>query len=86
MYADPNPQNLINAYLDPDPRTHMNADPTVSKSTSLIKCLSSGQMYLMDSFLGGEFSTYGADVIKMTGLEVQLAALRIRIRPSEKPY
>merc|ERR1719322_1479185 len=28
-----------------------------------------GQMYLMDTFLGGEFSTYGADVVKLSGLE-----------------
>jgi len=28
-----------------------------------------GQMYLMNSFLGGEFSTYGADVVKMSGLD-----------------
>ncbi|XP_023329396.1 innexin inx2 isoform X2 [Eurytemora carolleeae] len=28
-----------------------------------------GQMYLMDAFLGGEFSTYGSDVLRMTGLD-----------------
>ncbi len=29
-----------------------------------------GQMYLMDSFLGGQFSTYGMDVIRISGMEV----------------
>ncbi len=29
-----------------------------------------GQMYLMDSFLGGQFSTYGLDVIRISGMEV----------------
>ena len=28
-----------------------------------------GQIYLMDLFLGGEFTTYGSDVIAMTVLE-----------------
>jgi hypothetical protein len=27
-------------------------------------------MYLMDSFLGGQFSTYGLDVIRISGMEV----------------
>jgi hypothetical protein len=26
-------------------------------------------MYLMDSFLGGQFSTYGMDVIRISGME-----------------
>ena len=34
----------------------------------------------MDSFLGGEFSTYGADVIRMTGLEVQGDQLNMAVR------
>ena len=29
-----------------------------------------GQMFLMDSFLGGQFSTYGFDVLRISGLEV----------------
>jgi hypothetical protein len=27
-------------------------------------------MYLMDRFLGGQFTTYGTDVIRISGLEV----------------
>lgn len=30
-----------------------------------------GQMYLMDAFFGGLFTTYGSEVVRMTGLEME---------------
>jgi len=30
-----------------------------------------GQMYLMDDFFGGQFTTYGSDVLRMTGQEME---------------
>lgn len=30
-----------------------------------------GQMYLMDAFFGGQFTTYGSDVIKVTGMNME---------------
>jgi hypothetical protein len=29
-------------------------------------------MYLMDSFLGGQFTTYGTDIIRISGMEVEI--------------
>lgn len=40
-----------------------------------------GQMYLMDYFLGGEFSTYGFDVLKFTNLDSEM-----RIDPMERVF
>ncbi len=39
-------------------------------------------MYLMDSFLGGQFSTYGMDVIRISGMEVSYFRFRKIAIPS----
>ena len=36
-------------------------------------------MYLMDSFFGGQFTTYGTEVIKMTGLEMENRYVRVTL-------
>jgi len=40
-----------------------------------------GQMYLMDGFFGGQFSTYGADVIRVTGEDMET-----RVDPMAKVF